>query len=153
MYSIQFCSLNKLKTDRGNIRIPQESDWDYMFEKGNPFKYIFNNIDDANKKRIDLYKSNEGYYSNGYFRIVYVGGIVINKEVNDNDKLTIYVGLQKNSSGRYYHLDELIPSLISSNYNHIMFKQVGPTIQYQNEINEIIRRVQFYTDKIVEFIN
>lgn len=55
MWIIKKCDINRLRTEKGELRTPVRSDWESTGE-------VFENKEDADIRRIELYKRGDGYY-------------------------------------------------------------------------------------------
>lgn len=55
MWIIMKCDINRLRTEKGELRTPVRGDWECTGE-------VFANKEDADIRRIELYKRGDGYY-------------------------------------------------------------------------------------------
>lgn len=159
MYRIQFCSLEKLKLKNGKLRTPKDSDWVYLTSE-DPFDDLYYYYDDANKKRIELYKRGDGYY-----RIVEDSGImlmnILDQTMADGPGLrtSIYCSgcyhkcpkchnpqTHDINNGVYTPVSQILEKIINSPCSGVTFTGGDPLYQTMG-FEELARRIQMYTDK------
>lgn len=149
MYKIQFCDIKKA------INTPRESDWIDL-------EYIYDNADDANIKRIELYKRGDGYYRVVLDDVISVMKI-IEQTMADGPGLrtSLYCAgcyhdcpnchnpqTHDIKNGNNISIDELAIKLINDPCKGITFSGGDPLYQAEQFI-ELAKRIKQNTDKTI----